>query len=164
MTINKALLKYGYSGFSLLILEYCEPEVCTDREQYYIDLYKPEYNILKFAGSRLGYTHTEETLAKLQNRKVSAEWRVLMSEKSKGENPMFGRTGADNPMFGKVKPEGSGRPSQKIEVLDLLTNEKIEYDSISAASLALNIKVHRISMYFSNNKQKPYKGRYVFKK
>lgn len=88
MTINKAQLKYGYSGFSLLILEYCEPEVCTDREQYYIDLYKPEYNILKFAGSRLGYTHTEETLAKLKNRKVSAEWRVLMSEKSKGEKTL----------------------------------------------------------------------------
>lgn len=165
MTINKALLKYGYSDFSLLILEYCEPDVCIEREQYYIDLYKPEYNILKLAGSRLGYTHTEETLAKLKNRKVSAEWRFLMSEKSKGDkNPMFGRTGDKNPMFGTVKPKGSGRPSQKIEVLDLLTNEKIEYESISTASLALNIKVHRISMYFSNNQKKPYKGRYVFNK
>lgn len=78
-----------------------------------------------------------------------------MSEKYKGDkNPMFGRTGDKNLMFGRVKPKGSGRPSQKIEVLDLLTKEKIEYESISGACLALNIKVHRISMYFSNNKKK----------
>lgn len=90
-------------------MEYCEPDVCIEREQYYIDLYKPEYNILKLAGSRLGYTHTKETLAKLKNRKVSVEWRFLMSEKSKGDkNPMFGRTGDKNPMFGTVKPKGSG--------------------------------------------------------
>jgi group I intron endonuclease len=61
MSINKALVKYGYSDFSLLILEYCEPDLCIEREQYYIDLYKPEYNILKLAGSSIGYTHTEET-------------------------------------------------------------------------------------------------------
>lgn len=88
-----------------------------------------------------------------------------MSGKSKGDkNPMFGRTGDKNPMFGTMKPKRSGRPSQKIEVLDLLTNEKIEYESISAASLTLNIKVHIISMYFSYNQKKPYKGRYVKKK
>lgn len=154
MSINKALLKYGYSDFSLHILEYCEPDVCIEREQYYIDLYPPEYNILKVAGSRLGYIHTDKTLAKLKNREVSDEWRVLMSENSKGEkNPMFGRTGDKHPIYGKVKPEGSGRPSQKIEVLDLLTNENLTYLSIGAASLALKIKESRISMYFSRNKK-----------
>src|SRR5579871_6506176 len=38
MIICKALLKYGYSNFSLSILEYCEPDKCLEREQYYIDL------------------------------------------------------------------------------------------------------------------------------
>lgn len=46
-TINKALLKYGYAKFSLEILEYCKPEDCIKKEQYYIDLLIPEYNILK---------------------------------------------------------------------------------------------------------------------
>lgn len=77
---------------------------------------------------------------------------------------MFGKTGDKHPLFGKVKPEGSGRPFQRIEVLDLLTNEKLEYNSIGAAALALNIKQSRISTYFSNDQQKPYKGRYIFKK
>ena len=51
MNINKALLKYGYSGFQLEILEYCEPSDVIDREQYYIDLLVPECNILKITGS-----------------------------------------------------------------------------------------------------------------
>jgi len=55
--INNALLKYGYAKFSLEILEYCEPIKCIKREQYYFDLFKPEYNLLKTAGSLLGYKH-----------------------------------------------------------------------------------------------------------
>jgi hypothetical protein len=43
--ILKAILKYGYSKFSIEILEYCSPEICIEREQYYIDLLNPEYNI-----------------------------------------------------------------------------------------------------------------------
>nr|YP_009568477.1 GIY endonuclease [Drechslerella brochopaga]QBL02557.1 GIY endonuclease [Drechslerella brochopaga] len=165
MAICNALIKHGYSNFSLEILEYCEAENCIEREQFYIDLYKPEYNILKFAGSNLGYKHTEETLDKLRNRKVSDEVKALLSAKFKGENnPMFGRVSVNHPMYGKTKPEGSGRSPQRIAVLDVLTNERTEYDSIGAASLALNIKQSRISMYFANNQKKPYKGRYVFQK
>jgi group I intron endonuclease len=49
--IYRALLKYGYSNFSLDIIEYCEPNKLISREQYYIDLLNPEYNILKKAGA-----------------------------------------------------------------------------------------------------------------
>lgn len=43
-TIYKALLKNGYSNFRLEIIEYCEPEKCIEREQYFIDLLNPQYN------------------------------------------------------------------------------------------------------------------------
>lgn len=46
-----ALLKYGYSSFKLEILEYCDSKVLISREQKYLDLFKPEYNILDKAGS-----------------------------------------------------------------------------------------------------------------
>lgn len=36
-----------------------------EREQYYIDLFKPEYNICKIAGSTLGYKHLEATKIKM---------------------------------------------------------------------------------------------------
>jgi len=59
--IYNSLLKYGYSSFSLDILEYCEPSVIIVREQYYIDNLKPVYNIFNKAGSRLGTKQSEET-------------------------------------------------------------------------------------------------------
>jgi group I intron endonuclease len=65
MVIYKALLKYGYANFSLEILEYCEPSKCVEREQYYLDLLKPEYNILPTAGSSFGFRHSEESKKKL---------------------------------------------------------------------------------------------------
>jgi hypothetical protein len=57
--IYKALVKYGYSSFKLEILENSEPNILIEREQYYLDLLNPEYNILKKAGSLLGFRHSE---------------------------------------------------------------------------------------------------------
>ena len=71
--ICKALLKYGYAGFRLEILEYCSISIVLDREQFYIDKLNPEYNILKIAGSNLGYKHSEASLK-------------LMSDASKSRN------------------------------------------------------------------------------
>jgi len=65
MIINKALIKYGYSEFKLDILEYCDPKDLVKREQYYLDLLSPEYNVLRFAYSSLGYKHTKESMIKL---------------------------------------------------------------------------------------------------
>jgi hypothetical protein len=65
MIINKALLKHGYSKFKLEILEYCNPKEVAKREQYYIDVFTPEYNVLKTAYSSLGYKHTKESLIKI---------------------------------------------------------------------------------------------------
>jgi len=47
--ICKSLLKYGYSEFSLEIIEYCDIKDTINREQFYIDSLNPEYNILKIA-------------------------------------------------------------------------------------------------------------------
>jgi group I intron endonuclease len=55
--IYNSLLKYGYSNFSVDILEYCELHSLIAREQYYMDILKPEYN-LKVAGSVLGFEHS----------------------------------------------------------------------------------------------------------
>jgi hypothetical protein len=67
-------------------------------------------------------------------------------------------------MYGKERPKGAGKPANSISVLDLLTNEKTEYNSINEAAKVLKIKQTTISMYFSKNQKKPYKGQYVFEK
>jgi group I intron endonuclease len=68
MAISKALIKYGYSSFSLEIMEYCDATKVVEREQYYFDLIKPEYNILTKAGSLLGFKHSKETIDKMKAR------------------------------------------------------------------------------------------------
>lgn len=150
MPISRALLKYGYSKFKLEILEYCSPEDLIEREQYYLKSLEPYYNILKIAGSSLGYTHSQETKDK-------------MAAAKKGENhPCLGRTGEKHPLFGKPRAGGSGRPSQQISVIDNKTNKTTTYDSMREAARALNIECSIITNYLKNNQRKPYKKRYIF--
>lgn len=183
--IYNALLKNGYSNFTFEILEYCDSVDLLKCEQHYIDKLKPEYNILKIAGSSLGYRHSDETRAKISNSLVgekhplfglnhSDETIEKISNSLTGErNPMFGKTESQHPRFGKQhspetrekisifkagqpRPQGAGKPSQLVEVIDIKNNIKTSYDSISAAALALNIKPATITKYFSNDQKKPY--------
>jgi hypothetical protein len=52
--ISTALLRYGYSKFDLYILEYCDVQILSEREQFFIDSLNPVYNIHKKVRSRLG--------------------------------------------------------------------------------------------------------------
>jgi group I intron endonuclease len=45
MKICRALLKHGYENFSLTILEYCSPEQCIEREDFFLSSFPHEYNI-----------------------------------------------------------------------------------------------------------------------
>ena len=65
-------------------------------------------------------------------------------------------------MFGIPRPQGAGKPSQQIEVIDIKNNITTKYDSIIAAGLALGIRQSTISNYTLN--QKLYKHQYIFKK
>ena len=51
MPINVALLKYGYTNFSLTILEICDKDSLVPREKHFFEVYSPEYNILNIPGS-----------------------------------------------------------------------------------------------------------------
>jgi excinuclease UvrABC nuclease subunit len=63
--ISRALIKYGYSNFSVTILEYCDKSELLIREQYYFDKLNPQYNILKIAGSSLNSKYKEKTKTKI---------------------------------------------------------------------------------------------------
>lgn len=70
---SSRIIKYGYSNFSFEILEYCTKENVLEREQYYMDLLEPIYNIVAKAGSTLGYKHTEASKVKMKNLPLSDE-------------------------------------------------------------------------------------------
>jgi len=63
--ISPGLIKYGYSNFSLTILGYCDKSDLLIREQYYFDMFNPQYNILKIAGTFRSFNHSEETKIKI---------------------------------------------------------------------------------------------------
>jgi len=43
------------------VLEYCDKSNLIKREQHYMSLFKPDYNVLTIAGSNLGFKHSETT-------------------------------------------------------------------------------------------------------
>ena len=58
---------YGGKTFVFTVLEYVvDVGLLLEREQYYMDLLQPEYNIAPRAGSNLGIRLTEETKAKMR--------------------------------------------------------------------------------------------------
>jgi hypothetical protein len=80
-------------------------------------------------------------------------------------NPGRFKPGENHPNYGKPKPEGTGKPSQQIEVTDIKNNTTTSYNSIHEATRALNLPGHQaISNYIKDNRKKPYKGQYTFKK
>lgn len=113
LIISRALIKYGFSNFSVTILEYCKVTDLLSREQEYFDKLKPKYNILKIAGSSLNHKHSEETKTKISKslkgvyvkeksllfgRTATVETKKLMSLKKAKEN---------NPFFGKIHSKSS---------------------------------------------------------
>ena len=93
MPIVSALLKYDQLNFTVLVIQYLEPECLTIRETFYITLLMPYYNVLKRGYSSLGYKHTEETkqlLSKLaKNRIHSDKTKSLIARALTGENNPF---------------------------------------------------------------------------
>jgi group I intron endonuclease len=76
--IVQAIFKYGLINFSLEVLEYIEQKDLSipfllEREQYYLDLLKPEYNILKIAGSSKGFKYSEEDKIKLSQMRAKGK-------------------------------------------------------------------------------------------
>jgi group I intron endonuclease len=47
------------------IIEYCPIDKLIERENFYINILLPEYNILKYAYSSYGYKHSEKSLLKM---------------------------------------------------------------------------------------------------
>lgn len=97
--IYNAILEHDYSLFSLSILEFIDitnlsqeeaRKLILSREQYYLDESftrgDSTYNILKVAGSSLGYKHSDEALAKIslpKSEEAKQNMRKPRSEEAK---------------------------------------------------------------------------------
>lgn len=154
--ICRALLKYGYTKFSVEILEYCDPSVLIEREQYYIDLLKPEYNLLKLAGSSIpppvgvrGYKILESTKTKISQSKTGIKHKAETLIKLRKHLAEFNKS-----------------KSLKVEVTDVTTKQTIIYDSIPKAAEDLDCSTTTISNWdkkISQGTDKLYKEKFHIK-
>lgn len=143
--ISIALSKYGYSKFSFHILVVCGIDKCINIEQHYMDLLKPEYNMLKKAGSSLGFKHSEETLKFLrEERKVSENTRRNLSlaaskrilSKQEKNKLSVSRLGKKMPLSTRTKISDSASElwGITVELKDTKSNTKEQFPSLTKAA------------------------------
>lgn len=79
--LQAAWNKYGEQNFSFDALEPVEAQHLIEREQYYIDMLKPEYNMRPIAESPLGTHLSEETRKKIGDANRRRVWTEASKEK-----------------------------------------------------------------------------------
>jgi group I intron endonuclease len=146
--ILNSLYKYGMDNFEFRILEFVDLDSNDNLrinlfslEQAYLDAAKPEYNILKFAGSNRGHKLSTETRTRMSNAKklqyslkpssrkgsrVDDETRLLMSNNNKIAKKVY-----------------VYKATSKLELLHV-------FDSIKQACATLNYYPARFVNYITN--------------
>lgn len=73
--LQRSYNKYGKSNFEFFILEYCEKDNLLKREQHYLDVLSPRYNIARIAGNAMGIKRSPETIQRLiESHKGQKAW------------------------------------------------------------------------------------------
>lgn len=186
MHINRALLKWGYSSFSLSVLEYCSIDVLIQREQYYLDLLKPDYNICITAGSTLGKLHslvTKDKISKTKKGTYSGEENSFFGETHSMESrkrmveAKLGKTLyeltkekiRESQVGKKFTEEHKSNLSlaqsnrKNISVIDSQTGIETVYGSIGEAERSMGFPKDSIRANLRSKNKSLYKGRYDIK-
>lgn len=152
MLIYKALLAHGFANFRLEILEYCKPSLLIKREQYYIDLLKPEYNILKIAGSRLGIKHSEEVKAKIKAGALGRSEEVLAKNREHLKILNASQKQKDHLAKLNASLEHIAIHAKPVVVINTDNGESVEYRSMSQAAKNFNLHTETIRRCIKANK------------
>lgn len=140
MLIYKALLAHGFVNFRLEILEHCESSELLKREQHYIDLLKPEYNILKIAGSRLGVKHSEEAKAKIKAGALGRSEEALAKNREHLKKLNASQKHKDHLAKLNASLEHIAIHAKPVIVINTDNGESVEFRSMTQA--AKYFKVH----------------------
>lgn len=174
--IKYALLKYGHNNFTLEIIEYCSKIKLLEREQFYLNLLVPDYNILKFAYSLLGFKHSEESIEKLKARIISPEHKEILSSIHKGKVvseetriKLAASTASykkDNPLtpeaLANIRAKTIAREGVSVSVLNTQTNEVKEFTNQTEAGEFLGVT--RQAVYNAIKRGSPINGIYLITK
>ena len=164
------------------ILEYCDSGDIIKREQYYLDLFKPEYNVCLIAGSSLGRVTSDETRLNLRNawlvwlhknnssdvslRELTLDTLAEKLDASSIANLLIRFKQIMAVRESKVTMEtrskllASTKTSQAVIVTDLTNGVSTRYPSARRAADALGISNFTVMKKLNSKNTKAYKGRY----
>ena len=134
--LQSAWNKYEEENFSFNILEFCEPEERFDREQYYMDFMKPEYNFVANVTANLGRDVSEEQRKKISN---------TLKEKYKS---------------GELKPHIRQEILKECWIYDI-SNWTLAYKCKTYTEAAQKIEVDRDTISTEKIKGRIYRNKYI---
>lgn len=140
--------KYGKDDLIFSIIEEIEnADFLLEREQYYIDLLKPTFNICKQAGSSLGVKRSEEFKQKISNSKKGKKHRPECNiEKSLRQTGKQRKKGYKHTDEARQNISKNNVKKRTIIQMDLDGNFIKEWDSMRLAALTLKTNYVGISM------------------
>jgi group I intron endonuclease len=101
--LQNAWKKHGETAFLFSVIEYCEANLVTEREQFYIDTENPKYNKARgVLASMRGYKHSKETVEKNRLSHIG----IIQSEESKAKKRAYRHTPE---AIQKIIQAGTGR-------------------------------------------------------
>jgi group I intron endonuclease len=127
-----------------------------EREQFYLDTFNPEYNILKVAGSLLGFKHSEDS----RNLMSLAAIRRFSSEEERNTK-RIARLGFKLPESTIKNMVVNNRLRQPVLIKNIERGDCKEFASIAEAGLYLGVARGVIKRRIENNI--PLKGYLVTK-
>ena len=179
--------------FRLEILEYNEKAKILEREQYYLDILKPTYNICKVAGSSLGRVTNRSTRLKLKyvwmvrlfkeknhnslsehiefsefiinwfEKKVKKLELITNKLQRAFEKITENKTPLNRSYEVRMKILSSSATATPVWVIDLDNGVTTSYPSARNAALALNCSNSTIMNKLKGINNKIYKGKYLIK-
>lgn len=148
--LQNAYNKYGRECFNFEVIEVIEittniKQDLLDREQFWIDNIKPEYNILLVAGSALGYHHTEET-----KQKISRTTTGIKKSKEHAKHISEGQRGRTLTKEHKEKLSQAAKQRKSMSHHSIISIDGIIYNSLKEASEKTGIKYNTIQKRLKN--------------
>lgn len=123
---------------------------------------KPEYNILKIAGSRLGAKHTLEAIAKIKTAALNRSEEALAKNLEHLKKLNSSKAHKEHLIRLNSSIEQIAKTANPVIVLDTLNGESIEFRSITQA--AKFFEVHPETIRRCIVKEKLYLDKYLITK
>lgn len=141
----RAIIKYDLSNFTLKDLEFSPIDKLIDRENYFINMIKPEYYILKVAGQSpmLGRKHSTNTIEKISKSQKGNKYSLGIIRSQETRKLIRSH---QNPISLINLPSAIS-----IKVKNIKTNEIYTFPSITKAAQVLNFSKAALSYCLKNN-------------